>query len=273
MIGKSPRWTTIVVAIVAFIWVIPIVGIVVTSIRPPEDVALGWWRLDNFRLTLDAWIRVWSAYPLANSFITTMQLAFTATVATMLLTPAAAYAFHFLKFPFRRLLLIIIINAFVLPQQVVVIPLFQLWREVGLIDNFLSVLIPYVGLSFAWSIFLVKNFLEDFPKELVEAGRIDGCGPLRNFWYIVLPNSLAPVFAVGILQFLWTWNALLLPLLYLRSNVPLPVLLTRVSGTYELNWDLRSVAAIVTTIVPLIVFLIFQRQFAAGAENRAGAKD
>lgn len=273
MIGKTPRWTIVVVGIVAFIWIIPIIGIVVTSVRPPQDITLGWWRLDNLRLTLDAWVRVWSEYPLAQAFVTTAQLALIATVATMLLTPAAAYAFHFLKFPFRRLLLIIIINAFVLPQQVVVIPLFQLWRDLGLLDTFWAVLVPYVGLSFAWSIFLVKNFLEDFPKELIEAGRIDGCGPLRIFWHIVLPNSLPSIFAVGILQFLWTWNALLLPMLYLRTNVPLPVLLTRVSGTYELNWDLRSVAAIVTTIVPLLIFLIFQRQFAAGSETRTGAKE
>jgi ABC-type glycerol-3-phosphate transport system permease component len=273
MIGKAPRWTIVLVGIVACIWVVPILGIVVTSIRPPADVALGWWRLDNLTLTLDAWVRVWKEYPLAPSILTTAQLAFIATFGTMLLTPAAAYAFHFLKFPFRRTLLIIIINAFVLPQQVVIIPLFQLWRDLGLIDNFLSVLIPYIGMSFAWSIFLVKNFLEDFPKELIEAARIDGCGPLRNFWYIVLPNSLSSIFAVGILQFLWTWNALLLPMLYLRTNVPLPVLLTRVSGTYDLNWDLRSVAAIVTTIVPLAIFLIFQRQFATGAETRSGAKD
>ena len=134
-------------------------------------------------------------------------------------------------------------------------------------------LIPYVGMSFAWSIFLVKNFLEDFPKELVEAAKIDGSGPLTTFWYVVLPNALSPVFAVGILQFLWTWNALLLPMLYLRTNIPLPVMLARVSGTYEVNWDLRSVAAIVTAIVPLVVFLIFQRQFAAGAETRSGAKE
>jgi ABC-type glycerol-3-phosphate transport system permease component len=273
MIGKTPRWPIVVVGIVAFIWIIPIIGIFVTSIRPPQDVTLGWWRTDTVRFTLDAWFRVWSEYPLAKAFVTTAQLALIATIATMLLTPAAAYAFHFLKFPFRRVLLIIIINAFVLPQQVVIIPLFQLWRDLGLLDNFASVLIPYVGLSFAWSIFLVKNFLEDFPRELVEAGRIDGCGPLRLFWHIVLPNSLSSVFAVGILQFLWSWNALLLPMLYLRTEVPLPVLLTRVAGTYELNWDLRSVAAIVTTIVPLLIFLIFQRQFAAGSEMRSGSKD
>lgn len=273
MIGRAPRWPIVVVGIVAFVWVIPIVGIVMTSIRPLVETLKGWWRIDTFTLTLDAWQRVWEAYPLAPAFITTAILAAIATFCTMLLTPAAAYAFHFLKFPFRRLLLIIIINAFVLPQQVVIIPLFQLWRDMGLIDNFLSVLIPYVELSFAWSIFLVKNFLEDFPAEVVEASRIDGAGPIQTFWYVVLPNSLSSVFAAGILQFLWTWNALLLPLLYLRTNVPMPVILARINGTYELNWDLQSVAAIVTTVVPLVIFLVFQRQFAAGAETRSGAKE
>lgn len=273
MIGRTPRWAIVVVGVIAFVWVIPILGVVVTSFRPPEDTVLGWWQLDNLTFTLSAWVRIWSTYPIANAFVVTLQLAAIGTLGTMLLTPAAAYAFHFLKFRFRRILLIIIINAFVLPQQVVIIPLFQLWRELGLIDSFLAVLIPYVGLSFAWSIFLVKNFLEDFPKELIEAARVDGCGPLSTFWYVVLPNILTPIFAVGILQFLWTWNALLLPLLYLRSQVPLPVLFARIAGTYDLNWDLRSVAAIITTIVPLVVFLVFQRQFAAGAQSRTGTKE
>ena len=273
MIGRVPYWTVFVVGIIAVIWVIPVLGIVVTSFRPPADVQLGWWRLENLNFTLSAWTRVWQEYPLARAFWFTALLAVIATAFTMLLAPVAAYAFHFLKFPYRRLLLILIINAFVLPQQVVVIPLFQLWRDLKMIDNIAAVLIPYVGLSFAWSIFLVKNFLEDFPKELIEAAKIDGCGPISTLMHVVLPNARSPIFAVGILQFLWTWNALLLPMLYLRTNVPLPVLLTQLAGTYEANWDLRSVAAIVTTIVPLIVFMVFQRQFAAGSQTRTGAKE
>lgn len=273
MIGKAPRWIVIVVGLVACIWMIPIVGVIVTSLRPPEGASLGWWHFDHFDFTFDAWRRVWDKYPLAASMVVTVKAAGIATVLTMLLAPAAAYAFHFLNFPFRRLLLVIIINAFVLPQQVVIIPLFTLWRQLGLIDNIASVLIPYVGLSFAWSIFLVKNFFEDFPRELVEAAKVDGCSPLATFRHIVLPNSLSPIFAVGILQFLWTWNALLLPMLFLRNNIPLPVLLARISGSYDVNWDLRSVAAIIVTIVPLLVFLVFQRQFAAGSQTRSGAKE
>ncbi len=119
----------------------------------------------------------------------------------------------------------------------------------------------------------MKNFLEDFPKELIEAAKIDGAGPIQVFFFVVLPNSVTSIIAVGILQFLWCWNALFLPLLFLRSDVPLPVLLARIAGTYDLNWDLRSVAALVTTIVPLAVFVIFQRHFAAGAQTRSGTKE
>jgi ABC-type glycerol-3-phosphate transport system permease component len=273
MIGRAPRWVPLLVGVFALLWIVPMIGIVVTSIRPPDEVALGWWSLDKVSVTLDAWIKVWGQYPLADAFIVSAKIAVVSTVGSMLLTPAAAYAFHFLKFPLRRTLLIIIINAFVLPQQVVIIPLFILWRQFGLIDSLFAIWIPFIGLSFAWTIFLVKNFLEDFPYELIEAAKIDGCGPIRVFFSIVLPNSLTPIAAVGILQFLYTWNALLLPILYLRSQIPLTVVLARLSGTYETNWDLRSVAAIVTTAVPLVVFLLFQRQFAAGAQTRAGAKD
>lgn len=273
MIGKAPRWIPIVVGLISIIWIIPLLGIIVTSIRPQPDTVLGWWRLDHIQLTVDAWIKVWQKYKLADGLWVSAQLAGIATIGSMVLTPAAAYAFQFLKFPFRRTLLIIIINAFVLPQQVVVIPLFTLWRQMGLIDNLLAVLIPYVGLSFAWSIFLVKNFLEDFPKELVEAGKIDGCGPISNFFNVVLPNSLSSIFAVGILQFLFCWNSLLIPLLFLRTQLPLPVVFAQIAGTYDANWDLRAVAAIVTTSVPLIIFLVFQRQFAGGALTTSGSKE
>lgn len=262
-----------IVGIVALLWIVPLLGLAVISIRPTEDIALGWWRIEDLKFTLDAWQQVWTKYPLANAFLTSALIAGASTIGCMLLTPAAAYAFHFLKFPFRRLLLVIIINSFVLPQQVVIIPLFTFYRSVGLMDNLWSVIIPFVGMSFAWSIFLVKNFYEDYPPELVEAARIDGCGPIKTFWHIVLPTSLSPVSAAGILQFLWCWNGLLLPVLFLRTNAPLPVMLAKLSGQYEANWDLRAVASIITIIVPLTVFMMFQNVFAAGAQSRSGSKE
>lgn len=273
MSQTSRNVITLIVGLIALLWIVPLIGLAAISVRPAADVVMGWWRIDNLRFTLEAWQTIWTKYPLANAFVISALIAGLSTLGCMLLTPAAAYAFHFLKFPFRRVLLIIIINSFILPQQVVIIPLFGLYRQIGLMDNIWAVIIPFVGLSFAWSVFLVKNFYEDYPQELVEAARVDGAGAIGAFWHVVLPTSLPPVFAAGILQFLWCWNGLLLPILYLRSNVPLPVMLAQLSGQYEANWDLRAVAAIVTIIVPLIIFVLFQNVFAAGAQVRSGAKE
>ncbi|MDR5758784.1 carbohydrate ABC transporter permease [Caballeronia sp. LZ035] len=270
---RSSRGATMFVSLVACIWIVPVVGVVVTSLRPVQEAALGWWTTGPFTLTLASWRDIWSQFPLLNAFWVTFKLAGSATLATMLLTPPAAYAFHFLRFPLRRTILLLIVATFVLPQQMIVLPLFRLWREWGLIDHVLAVAIPYVGLSFAWSIVVVKHFLEDFPRELIEAARIDGCGPVAVFWRVVLPNLLPAISAVGILQFLWTWNALLLPLLYLRSQIPLPVAFARIAGTYDASWNLRATAALITAIVPLMMFILFQRQFAGGALSRSGSKE
>lgn len=182
MIGRTPFWIPILVGVIAVAWIVPLVGLVMTSLRPAGEIASsGWWNLTEITVTLDAWRTVWTKYPLASAFWTSLSLTGLATLLTMLLAPAAAFAFQFLSFPGRSVLLLIIVNSFVLPQQVVIIPLFTLWRDLGMIDNIWAVVIPYVGLSFAWSIFLVKNFLADFPKELIEAARVDGCAPISTF--------------------------------------------------------------------------------------------
>lgn len=273
MVARAPKWIIFLVGIIGLIWIVPIIGIVATSLQTTDSIARGWWRFSENQFSLHAWQTVWENYPLAGSLWVSAKITLAATVLTMITAPAAAYVFHYMRFPMRRIWLIIVINAFVLPQQVVIIPLFQLWRDLGLLDNIAAVIIPFVGLSYAWAIFLVKSFLEDFPKELIEAARIDGCGPIRTFTHVVLPNLVSPIAACGILQFLWCWNTLLLPMLFLRSDISLTVLLARIAGTYDPNLDQQAVAAIVTAIVPLAVFLLFQKQFAVGNRVSSGGKE
>jgi ABC-type glycerol-3-phosphate transport system permease component len=273
MVGRAPRWIIILVGIVGCIWIIPLIGIIATSLQTTDSISRGWWHFGENQFSLQAWKTVWSTYPLLDSLWVSAKITTTATLLTMITAPAAAYTFHYMRFPMRRLWLIVIINAFVLPQQVVIIPLFQLWRDVGLLDNMWAVVIPFVGLSYAWSVFLVKSFLEDFPKELIEAAKIDGCGPIRTFTQVVLPNLISPIAACGILQFLWCWNTLLLPMLFLRNEISLTVLLARIAGTYDPNLDQQAVAAIVTAVIPLGIFLLFQKQFAAGNRVSSGGKE
>ena len=90
MIGKAPRWVPIVVGLISIVWIIPLLGIVVTSVRPQADTVLGWWRLDHIQFTLSAWFSVWQKYKLWDGFVVTAKLAGIATLGSMLLTPAAA---------------------------------------------------------------------------------------------------------------------------------------------------------------------------------------
>ncbi|KZL24054.1 MULTISPECIES: carbohydrate ABC transporter permease [Pseudovibrio] len=272
MITQTPKWPVYVLGSVALVWIIPLVGIIAMSIRPEGEITSGWWTIEPFTFTLDAWREVWVNYPIGRAFLNSLAVASFATVLPVLFAPAAAYAFHYLKFPFRRILLLILVNAFVVPNQVVIIPLFKLWRETGLIDTYWSVVIPFVGLSFAWAVLLVKNFLSNFPRSLIDAAQVDGCGHLRTYFFIVLPNTITAMAAVGILQFMWTWNSLLLPMLFLRENATLPVMLSTISGAYEPNWDQRAVATIITSILPLVIFLFFQKYFSADGKNNSGSK-
>lgn len=272
MIKKTPKWPAFVMGSVAFIWLVPLIGIIMMSIRPEGEITSGWWVLEPFTFTTDAWSEVWATYPLGKAFMNSFLVALFATIVPVLFAPAAAYAFHYLKFPFSRVLLLILVNAFVVPTQVVIIPLFKLWRELGLIDTYIAVVIPFAGLSFAWSVLLVKNFLSSFPRSLIDAAQVDGCGHLRTYFYIVLPNSITALAAVAILQFMWTWNSLLIPMLFLRDKSTLPVMLSTISGTFEPNWDQRAVATIITSILPLIIFLVFQKYFSADGKNSSGSK-
>lgn len=272
MIQKPPRWAVMSMACAALVWLAPLAGIILMSIRPEGEITSGWWVVTPFTFTLEAWVTVWENYPLGAALYNSFCVAALATIFPVLFAPAAAYAFQYLHFPFRTALLLILVNAFVVPNQIVIIPLFQLWRELGLIDTYWAVVIPFTGLSFAWAVFLVKSFLANFPRSLIDAAQVDGCGHLRTYFYIVLPNSLTSMAAVAILQFMWVWNSLLLPLLFLREKQTLPMLLSTIAGTYEPNLDQRAVATIITSIVPLVVFLLFQKYFSADGKNKSGAK-
>ncbi len=269
---KSSKWPLIILAALAMIWVLPVIGIVMMSVRPEGEIVYGWWKLSPFTFTLDAWKNVWTKYSLAPAFLMSAVLAVSSTVLTVVFSAAAAYAYEFLEFYGKRFTLALYIASYVMPQQVLLIPMLILWRQIGLLDNAMSCIIPFVGAGFAWSIFMLKSYIKDFPRALLEAARIDGAGNIRSFYSIFLPNAGTPVAAISILQFMWTWNSLLLPLMFMRTKFPLPVLLSRLQGSYEPNWDLQAVAVIVTVSVPLAFFLYFQKHFSAGSSIGSGGK-
>lgn len=273
IIRSKNYWALAILGLCSLVWVIPVLSLLVMSVRPELEIIKGWWRIDPLTITMDAWIGIWSKYEILPALSNSIIISTISTIFTLLGASAAAYAYQFLNFPGRKITLLMFVNLYVMPAHIVLVPLIQLYKVIGLSDTRLTVIIPFVAMSFSWSIYMIKSYLADFPMSLIDAAKIDGCGNTRMFWQIVLPNSITPIAAAGILQFMWTWNALMLPLIFLRTNRTLPVILALIQGTYEPNWDLVAVAAIVTTAIPLTLFLLMQSSFASGSGIRTGAKE
>ncbi len=258
---RKPLWPVPILYVIMLVWIIPVVGILVMSVRPSVEIMRGWWVMKPFTITIENYIKVWNRFNLGRALMASMAISISSTVIPIFLSSSAAYAFHFLNFPGRRMMLLVFINAFILPHQVLVIPLMKLWRLSGLMDNLISCVVPFVGLSFAWSIYYFKTFLNGFPTDLIDASRIDGCSQFRIYWNMVIPNTLTALASIGILQFIWTWNSLLFPLIFLRQNIPITVALTRAKGEYDPNWEQLSAGTVIAIAIPLLVFIVLQRYF------------
>jgi alpha-glucoside transport system permease protein len=268
---KGVSWPIPVLTVVTVIWIIPVFAVIMMSLRPATEFMRGWWILKPLTINLHNYITVWTKFQLGRATLTSFEISIGSTVPTIAFCSLAAYAFEFLDFPGRRLFLLLFVNAFILPMQILLIPLLIMWRQFHLTNNLLAVVLPNVALSFTWTIIYFKAFLFGFPNDLIDAAKIDGCKHFRIYWNIVMPNSFAPVASIGILQFLFSWNGLLFPLLFLRKDFPLTVALIRIRGQYEPNWEYLTAATIIVIIVPLLVYVLLQRYFAEGL-SRSGSE-
>lgn len=270
---KPQKWPLVILSILALLWIIPVFGVILMAFRPEKEIISGWWRLSPFTFTLNAWKEVWTKFDLLPAIFSSMFISAISTFFCVVLTASAAFAYKYLNFYGKKLTLLLYIVSYVMPQQVMLIPLLVLYRKIGLVNTFSSVLIPFIGGSFAWSIYMMIGYLDSFPKELIEAANIDGSKNIMTFSKIFLPNVGTPLSAVAILQFMWTWNSLLLPMMFMRKNIPLTVLLSRIQGSTEPNWDLLAVATIITTIIPLLFFIYNQKYFVSGSMTGSGVKE
>jgi multiple sugar transport system permease protein len=173
----------------------------------------------------------------------------------------AAYALARLRFPFRRMLYLLIISTMMIPEQVQVIPRYLMTLRLHWTNTYHGLFVPYLGGPFG--VFLLAQFLQSIPRELEEAARIDGASYLQILWRIIVPLSKGPLITLGILEFLGNWNAFLWPLIVINSDKMRTVAIEvyflggKTTGSAELGMVL--VGAVLSTLPVLIIYLIFQR--------------
>ena len=199
-----------------------------------------------------------------ESLITTSLIAVFGTLLPIFVGALAGYAFAWLEFPGRDWLFIVVIALLVVPLQMALIPMFQLYNNFGIFDTVLSLVLFHTAFGLPFAIFLLRNFFIGIPKDLMEAARIDGASEIRIFLRLILPLGLPAIASLGIFQFLWTWNDLLVALTFGRETQPITVAIFSQLRQFGANVDLIAPATFISLAIPLVVFFAFQRYFVQG---------
>jgi alpha-glucoside transport system permease protein len=269
----------IVLGLIAIVWLVPTVSLLVISLRPEADFGVsGWWKalLHPLSLTFSNYHVLFAqgfvAGGLLDSLITSLEITIPATLLVTFLACFAGHSLVFGKWRGRDIVFLVVVGLMVVPVQVALIPVVQFYRELGDLfglnpyGTIPGVVIFHVAFGLPFGIFLMRNFMIGIPKDLLEAARMEGAGEWKVFYRIVLPLALPALASLAIFQFIWVWNDLLVALVFLGGNLhtPLTVFLYDQNHELQANYWIISTGAIVSVVVPLIVFFSFQRYFVRG---------
>jgi alpha-glucoside transport system permease protein len=258
---------------ICFLWTVPTLGLLVTSVRDPLLIrSSGWWDallhpFEANQWTLSNYQTVISSDGMGDSFINSLIVTLPSVAIPITIAAFAAYAFAWIPFRGRGILFTIVVALLVVPIQMSLIPILQIYSAGNLYGSFLGIWLAHTGFGLPLAIFLLYNYMSQLPREMFESAAIDGATHLQTFMRIVLPLSIPALGAIAIFQFLWVWNDLLVALVFLGPGADvrvLPTALYQLIGSRGGAWHLLTAGAFVTMVVPLVVFLLLQRAFVRG---------
>jgi alpha-glucoside transport system permease protein len=257
----------IALAVIGMLWLIPTIGLFITSILPLSALAdKGWWQIFSHPS-----VATWSNYDalfhnagLITALKTTAYIAVGNTMLVVVIGAMAGYAFAWLEFPGRDGVFIVVIGLLVVPLQMALIPMFRLYDSLGLFDTWYGIALFHTAFGLPFAIFLLRNFFVGLPKDILESARIDGASEILIFVRLILPLGLPAIASLAIFQFLWTWNDLLVALTFGQNTTPITVWIAGQLREFGSSLDIIAPASFISLVIPLAVFFAFQRYFVQG---------
>jgi multiple sugar transport system permease protein len=260
--------TQIIAWTVSLIWIVPLLGVVMASTRPYGEVINGWWNFDVFNPTLNDFLRAWNfpSAPLSRALVNSLIVTIPSTFIPIFVAALGAYSFARFRFPTRDLLFLAIVLLQTIPQQMVIIPIFNIMIRIGLWDNFLGLILVHSAFALPWQIFFLRNFFSTLPVEVEEAARIDGASYFKIFYKIVLPLTLPALASLTALQFVWVWNDFFFAAVLISSSEKklAPQIIPIIKGRRFIDWPLVCAASIIVMIIPIAIYFALQRYYVRG---------
>lgn len=204
---------------------------------------------------------------IGQAFLNTLTVAIPATIIPILVAAFAAYALAWMEFPGRALLVAFVVGLLVVPLQLALIPLLQFHNWIGIGKGYLGIWMAHTGFGLPLAIYLLRNYMVGLPRDIIENARVDGATEFQIFTKIILPLSFPALASFAIFQFLWTWNDLLVALVFLGTSNDQQVLtgnIVNLMGSRGGDWEILSASAFVSIAVPLMVFFSMQRFLVRG---------
>jgi alpha-glucoside transport system permease protein len=252
------------------VWLVPTISLIVTSLRPAALLlSSGWWHIFTSadQLTADNYRAVLHGGQLGTSFVNSLAIVVPVTIATVLLAAIAGYACSWMAFKGERAVVILMVALLALPVQVTLVPVLQLFSRLQLAGHFPAAWIAYTGYMLPFGIYLMYGFYRRIPREIIEAARVDGASAVVTWLRIAMPMAAPALASLATLVFVWTWNDLLVSLVYVGSSpdvAPLPVTITNLVGSVGQGQELLAAGAVISLVLPVAIFFALQRFFVRG---------
>ena len=254
--------------VLAIPFVFPTWWMVTSSVKPISQIFAFPPDIVPRSFDFSSYADVFRLQPFAQQYWNSCYIAAIVTIGTMVVSSFAGYAFARIRFPGANLIFMVVLLGLLIPSEVTIVPLFQMFLRWGMINtHWPLILVPIFGAPSVFATFVMRQFFIALPVELEEAARVDGLGRFKIFWTIALPLARPALAAVAIFTFLHSWNLYLEPIVFLTSpeKYTLPQALTQYVDVYQgPMWNIQLAAATLTALPVLLVFIVAQRQFIEG---------
>jgi len=254
-ISASGAIVFIVLCILSLAYLYPLLWLFFNSLKTDNELFNNPWSIISSMQFIN-YVTAWTSGKIGISFFNSVVVSLSSVGITIVISAMAAFALKRFKWKYSGLAMGIFLVGIMIPIHSTLIPLFLVFNRIGILDQYISLILPYVAFALPTSIFILGGFMASFPKEIEEAAVMDGCKMRTVFWRMIFPLSKSSLATISIFNFVAAWNELMFALIFISNpnKMTLPVSLTRFQGQYSTSWAIQLAAVVIMVIPSLIVY-------------------